>query len=109
VSALLHGIYAGDLYRLSARTIFPLLWHLEGETEYGIDYGVLFKLGYQMFNGETLLPHDDIEFALQSDQITKLSEGPAKGEVAGDVVRLRLGSSFWSAMLSCAGEIAATT
>ncbi|KAM3076996.1 oxygen-dependent protoporphyrinogen oxidase [Clarireedia jacksonii] len=29
VSAVLHGIYAGDIYKLSARTMIPLLWHLE--------------------------------------------------------------------------------
>ncbi|KAG8532645.1 uncharacterized protein KY384_002522 [Bacidia gigantensis] len=29
VSALFHGIYAGDIYKLSARTIIPSLWHTE--------------------------------------------------------------------------------
>ena len=29
VSALYHGIYAGDIYSLSARTILPALWHME--------------------------------------------------------------------------------
>jgi protoporphyrinogen/coproporphyrinogen III oxidase len=28
-SALLHGIYAGDSTKLSARSLFPLLWNLE--------------------------------------------------------------------------------
>jgi oxygen-dependent protoporphyrinogen oxidase len=31
VSAVLHGIYAGDVNQLSIRAIFPLLWHLEKE------------------------------------------------------------------------------
>lgn len=31
VSAVLHGIYAGDVYQLSARSLFPLQWHLEGK------------------------------------------------------------------------------
>lgn len=29
LSALFHGIYAGDIYKLSARTLFPKLWYLE--------------------------------------------------------------------------------
>ncbi|KAL9597368.1 MAG: hypothetical protein Q9219_005177 [cf. Caloplaca sp. 3 TL-2023] len=29
VSAVIHGIYAGDIYQLSVRSIFPLLWHAE--------------------------------------------------------------------------------
>lgn len=28
-SALLHGIYAGDIYQLSAKSLFPLLWEAE--------------------------------------------------------------------------------
>jgi protoporphyrinogen/coproporphyrinogen III oxidase len=28
-SAVGHGIFAGDIYQLSARTVMPLLWHLE--------------------------------------------------------------------------------
>ncbi|KAF1808997.1 Protoporphyrinogen oxidase [Eremomyces bilateralis CBS 781.70] len=30
VSALLHGIYAGDVNQLSMKSIFPLLWYYEG-------------------------------------------------------------------------------
>ena len=30
VSAIFHGIYAGDIYKLSARAILPSLWALEG-------------------------------------------------------------------------------
>ena len=29
VSAVYHGIYAGDIYKLSARTLLPLPWHME--------------------------------------------------------------------------------
>lgn len=28
-SAVLHGIYAGDIYKLSARTLFPSMWYME--------------------------------------------------------------------------------
>ncbi|KAL8930494.1 MAG: hypothetical protein Q9208_000678 [Pyrenodesmia sp. 3 TL-2023] len=33
VSALIHGIYAGDIYQLSIRSIFPLLYHAERERD----------------------------------------------------------------------------
>ncbi|KIX04016.1 protoporphyrinogen oxidase [Rhinocladiella mackenziei CBS 650.93] len=29
VSSIFHGIYAGDIYKLSARTLLPVLWYLE--------------------------------------------------------------------------------
>ncbi|KAF2272242.1 Protoporphyrinogen oxidase [Westerdykella ornata] len=29
VSAVIHGIYAGDIYKLSAKAILPQIWHLE--------------------------------------------------------------------------------
>ncbi|KAI9840733.1 MAG: oxygen-dependent protoporphyrinogen oxidase [Sclerophora amabilis] len=31
VSAVIHGVYAGDLYQLSAKSLLPLQWHLEGK------------------------------------------------------------------------------
>ena len=31
VSAVFHGIYAGDVYQLSARSLIPLLWYYEGD------------------------------------------------------------------------------
>ncbi|KAK6582328.1 hypothetical protein PZA11_004736 [Diplocarpon coronariae] len=30
VSAVLHGIYAGDIYQLSMKSLMPMLWHMEG-------------------------------------------------------------------------------
>lgn len=33
LSALIHGIYAGDIYQLSVRSIFPFLWYAERETK----------------------------------------------------------------------------
>lgn len=30
VSAVVHGIYAGDVYSLSMKSLFPRLWYLEG-------------------------------------------------------------------------------
>ena len=34
-SALFHGIYAGDIYKLSIRTLLPKLWYLEGRDPEG--------------------------------------------------------------------------
>ena len=69
VSALLHGIYAGDVYKLSVKTVFPLLWHLEKISE----SGVAAKVAEQMWKSEVLLPHDDVEFMLQSDKLVDIS------------------------------------
>lgn len=33
VSAIIHGIYAGDIYQLSVRSIFPILWYAEKEVK----------------------------------------------------------------------------
>ena len=65
VSAVLHGIYAGDLYELSTRTIFPLFWHLEQIS----DVGIVGAITQQMWVGESLLPYDDIEFMMHSGSI----------------------------------------
>ncbi|KAF2850312.1 Protoporphyrinogen oxidase [Plenodomus tracheiphilus IPT5] len=42
VSAGLHGIYAGDVHQLSARTLFGLLWAMEGR--FGSTIGGVFKM-----------------------------------------------------------------
>ncbi|KAL9005920.1 MAG: hypothetical protein Q9188_001334 [Gyalolechia gomerana] len=33
ISAIIHGIYAGDIYQLSVRSIFPILWYAEKEVK----------------------------------------------------------------------------
>ncbi|KAL8721719.1 MAG: hypothetical protein Q9225_001669 [Loekoesia sp. 1 TL-2023] len=39
VSAVIHGIYAGDIYQLSVRSIFPFLWYADQEvTSVGAAY-----------------------------------------------------------------------
>ncbi|KAF1919270.1 hypothetical protein BDU57DRAFT_440344 [Ampelomyces quisqualis] len=42
VSAVFHGIYAGDIWRLSAKTLLPQAWHLEGR--YGSALGGFYTL-----------------------------------------------------------------
>ncbi|KAL9021426.1 MAG: hypothetical protein Q9185_001323 [Variospora sp. 1 TL-2023] len=44
VSALLHGIYAGDVYQLSLRSIFPYLFY--AERELSISVGAAYALGF---------------------------------------------------------------
>ena len=55
VSAVFHGIYAGDIYKLSAKTILPSLWYIEGR------HGSLMRgMLDQMFGG--LKPVSDEDF-----------------------------------------------
>jgi oxygen-dependent protoporphyrinogen oxidase len=42
VSAVFHGIYAGDIWQLSAKTLMSMAWHLEGR--YGSALGGFFKM-----------------------------------------------------------------
>ena len=87
VSALLHGIYAGDLYRLSAKTLFPLLWHLERVS----DSGIVGELGMLMFQGKNLLPYSDV------DLMTRLEVGDPVGDEDLDPILARLtGSSVYT-------------
>lgn len=60
LSALFHGIYAGDIYRLSARTLLPALWHLETRDEDG--NGVLAELVELFFRQHSLVPYGPLEF-----------------------------------------------
>lgn len=40
LSALVHGIYAGDVWQLSVKSLFPALWRAEGE-HHSVIYGVV--------------------------------------------------------------------
>lgn len=57
VSAFLHGIYAGDLYKLSARTLFPYLWHLET-----MDTGIVGSLFENAWNSTSVFSYRQLEF-----------------------------------------------
>lgn len=63
VSAFLHGIYAGDLYKLSARTLFPQLWHLET-----MDTGIVGSLFDNMWNGRSLVSYEQLSFLVRISQ-----------------------------------------
>lgn len=55
-SALLHGIYAGDINQLSVRSIFPKLWLLEG-----LDRSVVKGVWKSTIRGTILIPKEDVK------------------------------------------------
>lgn len=61
VSALFHGIYAGDIYNLSARSILPALWHIESKHS-SIMRGML----DQFFGGLKPISNDDFDLTIDS-------------------------------------------
>ena len=74
VSALLHGIYAGDLYKLSMKSLYPMLWQLEKSTETPI----LSALGKLMINRQQLTLCQELEFMIQSDQTLDMYPSDAR-------------------------------
>ena len=56
VSAVYHGIYAGDIYKLSARSILPKLWHYEKE-----DSSVMMGALRKATQGSNLFKKGDLE------------------------------------------------
>ncbi|KIW14445.1 protoporphyrinogen oxidase [Exophiala spinifera] len=54
-SAFFHGVYAGDLYQLSARTLLSSAWFLEGD-EPRNELGVLLQMILQGLGREMLIP-----------------------------------------------------
>ena len=68
-SGLFHGIYAGDIYQLSARTCLPLLWYLESRDHKSgsiiLDQAELFMAGQKLtsmldFRFRTSIPDDAV-------------------------------------------------
>ncbi|TVY20559.1 Protoporphyrinogen oxidase, partial [Lachnellula arida] len=57
-SAVLHGIYAGDIYNLSVKSLLPAVWHLEGA------YGSILR-GQLILNQKSarLIMHRDLQLA----------------------------------------------
>lgn len=68
VSAVLHGIYAGDIYQLSAKSLMPKQWHLESRC------GSLLRAMTQSMRegGAEVMPLKDAN--LKSEIVTKLDQ-----------------------------------
>lgn len=66
VSAVYHGIYAGDIYQLSARSLLPVAWELEGR------YGTLAKAYWAQLRGKGALPllEEDLPLLKQKSPIS---------------------------------------
>jgi oxygen-dependent protoporphyrinogen oxidase len=68
VSAVLHGIYAGDIYQLSIKSLVPRLWHQEGV------HGSIIKGMLESLRTQTVpMPYRDA--MLQNKMVDKL-QGP---------------------------------
>jgi protoporphyrinogen/coproporphyrinogen III oxidase len=56
LSAVVHGIYAGDIYQLSAKSLFGLQWWAEGE------FGSIIRAAAELSSaGVQVLPREDVE------------------------------------------------
>lgn len=72
LSALFHGIYAGDIYNLSARTLLPKLWYLETrDPEAG---GILPELFELMIKSEQIYSRSDVVTAKASTHFASTGE-----------------------------------
>lgn len=56
LSSVIHGIYAGDVYQLSMKTLFPGIWRLEGE------YGSLLAGFFKSFTEGPRTPRREVSF-----------------------------------------------
>lgn len=59
-SAVMHGIYAGDIYSLSARTLLPSLWFLE--TRDPDAQSILLESAHLFLRGKQSKAYEDIKF-----------------------------------------------
>ena len=60
LSGLFHGIYAGDIYKLSARQLMPYLWYMENRDHDG--NGVLAEMMELVFRGSQMIALDKHQF-----------------------------------------------
>lgn len=72
LSALFHGIYAGDIYKLSVRTLFPYFWYLENRDPDG--NGIIAEMAELVFRNMTIAPFDKVQFLHRFTNEMKSSE-----------------------------------
>ena len=75
-SALFHGIYAGDIYNLSARTLLPRLWHYET-----MEAGIMGSMSQNIVNARGAISYDVLAF------LDKLSYSGPPPEQLADVAK----------------------
>lgn len=72
-SAVMHGIYAGDIYQLSMRSLFPGTWYREGH--FG---SILASMREKIFNGHDVIQLSDVrameEFRHRPSDIARENE-----------------------------------
>ena len=85
VSAFLHGIYAGNLDKLSARTLFAQMWHLET-----MDTGIVGSTFDNMWNGRSLVSYEHLNF------LVRISQSKPPGQQLVDVLRPLTGASVYT-------------
>lgn len=61
-SAVFHGVYAGDIYQLSARSLLQTAWEIEGR------YGSLYKGYFAQLRGEAATPALEEDLALMKQK-----------------------------------------
>lgn len=71
VSALFHGIYAGDIYSMSVRTCLPTLWYLETRDPDG--NGVISEQADLVLRGNQLLSFQNIRFMALTPHLKELT------------------------------------
>lgn len=78
ISAVFHGIYAGDIWQLSAKTLLSMAWELEGR--YGTALGGFFRMQSESPNSQQqVIAHPyDVEVARALNQDIDISLGFAK-------------------------------
>jgi oxygen-dependent protoporphyrinogen oxidase len=64
VSAVFHGIYAGDIYQLSAKSLLPYIWFVDGQSGSFVD-----KTIRNILDPYIALPHRDA--ALLKDLLSR--------------------------------------
>jgi protoporphyrinogen oxidase len=89
VSAVLHGIYAGDINKLSVKTLMPSMWNLEGE--HG---SVIRGAAHNMWHKRTNMTRTDYDLLKRLDKYWHDKNGAMLPEV--EKLNQIIGSSIYT-------------
>lgn len=106
-SAFFHGIYAGDLYKLSARTLLSKLWYLEGRDREN-EPGILLQMLPSIFQRRNYLRRDHLFFpaVLNNDKLPRVRY-PSHPTIMADMVSV-LGQASVYTFKSGLGQVTAS-